>query len=91
VNENIRSLLVLCVVNVTGFCLLSRNCDFSVHSSLCSEKTMLFVVGGLFIKIYILLTEYDTIVNTLWTGDENSRLWRFFFTTLKDRWRKFAF
>jgi hypothetical protein len=32
-----------------------------------------------------------TYVNTLWTGDENSRFWRFFFTTVKDRWRKFAF
>jgi hypothetical protein len=30
-------------------------------------------------------------VNTLRTGDEFSRLWRLFFTTLKDRWRKFAF
>jgi hypothetical protein len=62
VNENIRSLLhVLCIVNVTGFCLLSRNCDFS-GSSLCSEKTVLLVIGGSFIKVYVLLTEYDTVV-----------------------------
>lgn len=38
-----------------------RNCDFSVSS----EKTMLLVIGGLFIKIYILLTNYDTIVEVL--------------------------
>lgn len=56
-NEN-----VLCVVNITGFCLLSRNCDFSVDGALCSEKTMLLVIGGLFIKIYIVLTKYDTVV-----------------------------
>ena len=58
VNENIRALLLLCVVNVTGFCLLLGNCDFSVSS----EKTMLLVIGGLFFKIYILLTKYDTVV-----------------------------
>lgn len=60
-NENIRALLILCVVNVTGFCLLLRNCDFSVSS----EQTMLLVIGGLFIKIYILLTKYDTVVEVL--------------------------
>jgi hypothetical protein len=27
----------------------------------------------------------DVMVNTLRTGDENSRLWSFFFTTVKDR------
>jgi hypothetical protein len=27
----------------------------------------------------------NTDVNTLRTGDENPRLWRFFFTTVKDR------
>jgi hypothetical protein len=31
------------------------------------------------------------LLNTLRTGDEFSRLWRFFFTTLKGRWRKFVF
>jgi hypothetical protein len=36
-------------------------------------------------------TVCETDVNTLRTGDENSRLWRFFFTTVKDRWCKFAF
>jgi len=58
VNENIRALLLLCVVNVTGFCLLLRNYDFSVGN----EKTTLLVIGGLFFKIYILLTKYDTVV-----------------------------
>jgi hypothetical protein len=29
--------------------------------------------------------------NTLWTGDANLRLLRFCITTVKDRWRKFAF
>jgi hypothetical protein len=31
------------------------------------------------------------VLNTLRTGDENSRDWRFFFTTVKDRRHKFAF
>jgi hypothetical protein len=57
-NESIRALLLLYVVNAAGFCLLLRNCDFSVSS----ENTMLFVIGGLFFKIYILLTKYDAAV-----------------------------
>jgi len=57
VNENIRALLLLCVVNVTGFCVLLRNCDFSVGT----EKTVLLVIG-LYFKMYILLTKYDTVL-----------------------------
>lgn len=59
--ENTRALRILCVVNVTGSCLLLRSCYFSVSS----ETTVLLVIGGLFIRIYILLTKYDTVVEVL--------------------------
>ena len=37
-DESIRAMLLLHVVNITGFCLLSRNCDFYIGSSLYSEE-----------------------------------------------------
>lgn len=46
-NENIRALLLLCVMNVTGFCLL-RNFDFSVGS----EKTAVGHRRLVFLNLY---------------------------------------
>lgn len=57
-NENIRALLLLCVVNVTGFCLLLRNCDFSVGS----EKT---AVGYRRLLNLYSVDQDDTVVEVL--------------------------
>jgi hypothetical protein len=100
--SNMIQLLILLLCSGTWWkeTLYYEICHMSMHCSVSSYCTCLLYSWPQYELLRYLEIPHQCQespllhlihINTLRTGDENSRLWRFFFTTVKDRWRKFAF